>query len=355
MPDIQQLVVVIIVGLEHNKFRQNQNGQPAAVQPALLEFGMEKCRDQQQVDKADVFDVEPEIIVFQGAVILPVDPVQMQPQHVLPVQRLGKHGVPHFYQPDHAAHQGKPSPWGKHGLGAGAANQGVHPARQADQHQRQCAVGVHQWQGQNQQGEIPPKPGFLLHTEPPDQIQCGKQHTPAKQGGPLWNQQIHDGGDPDDVFGSVVGGGGVKPGKDAGKRLGAAKEIHKPEPAAHKEQPKSQASFARAAQHLPRQLPHHAVHADECGQHGQQVSGAGVCPQHQKNAGNGLAQKWVAEPVLAAQQGIHRRQLAGNGNVFDESQVHRHIAIAALPGVITAVYQMQHMGVQQVQGNNSQG
>ena len=59
--------------------------------------------------------------------------------------------------------------------------------------------------------------------------------------------------------------------------------------------------------------------------------------------------------MLAAQQGIHRRQLAGNGNVFDESQVHRHIAIAALPGVITAVYQMQHMGVQQVQGNNSQG
>ena len=61
---------------------------------------------------------------------------------ILPVQRLGKHGVPHFYQPDHAAHQGKPSPWGKHGLGAGAANQGVHPARQADQHQRQANPAV---------------------------------------------------------------------------------------------------------------------------------------------------------------------------------------------------------------------
>lgn len=78
-------------------------------------------------------------------------------------------------------------------------------------------------------------------------------------------------------------------------------------------------------------------------------------PSTRKTLETVSAQKRVAEPVLAAQQGIHRRQLAGNGNVFDESQVHRHIAIAALPGVITAVYQMQHMGVQQVQGNNSQG
>ena len=49
------------------------------------------------------------------------------------------------------------------------------------------------------------------------------------------------------------------------------------------------------------------------------------------------------------QQGIPGWELAALGNVLDEPQVHRHVAVAALTGVQRAVYLVQHMGVQQVQ------
>ena len=67
-----------------------------------------------------------------------------------------------------------------------------------------------------------------------------------------------------------------------------------------------------------------------------------------EHAGHGLAQKRVAEPVRPGQQGIPGWELAALGNVLDEPQVHRHVAVAALTGVQRAGYLVQHMGVQQV-------
>ena len=349
MPDKQQLVVVVRVGLKHHNLGQRQDGQPAAVEPALLRRGVEKGGKEQQIDKTDVLDVKPEIVVLQRAVIAAVDPVEMQPQHILPVQGLGKDSAPHLCQPDHTAHRRQQNPGQQHLPRAGTAEQRVDSAHQADQDQRQGGMGVHQRQGKHQRGQRQPEPRRFLHAEPPQKIQSGEQYAPPEQRCPLGNQQIHNGIDPQDVPAGVIGGRGIKPGKNSGKIRCAAQKINKPQPTAHKEEPESQTGLSRTVQKPAGQLPCHAVNAEERGQHGQQISGFQPGPQHHKHAGNRLAQKRVPKPVPAAQQGIVRREFSRHRNVFDESQMHRHIAVAALPGVIGAVHQMEHMGVKQRQ------
>ena len=280
-----------------------------------------------------------------------VDPVEMQPQHVLPVHRLGKHGAPHLPQPRRAAHRGKTQPGQQHPAGERLSGQCVHAAHKADQHQRQCAVGVQQRQGQHQQRQRQPQTALRLKAEPPYQVQCGQQNAPAEQGGPLGNEQVHHRIDPQHVVGHIVGGCGVKPCEDGGEFLPAAQKPHKAEPAAHQKQPERQTRLGGAVQHPPRQLPHHAVHRRKGRQHGQQVGGAQVGPHQQKHRGNALAQKRIPEPVFAAQKGIIGREFSCHRDVFDETQMHCHIAVAALAGAVGPAHLMQHMGGKQVTGH----
>ena len=53
--------------------------------------------------------------------------------------------------------------------------------------------------------------------------------------------------------------------------------------------------------------------------------------------------------MRAAQQGIAGQKFTALRDIFDEPEVHRHIAVAALARVVRAVHQMQNVGVQQVQ------
>ena len=54
MPDIEQLVVVVIVRLEHDELRQRQDRQPAAVQPPLLLAARRNAGISKKIHKADV-------------------------------------------------------------------------------------------------------------------------------------------------------------------------------------------------------------------------------------------------------------------------------------------------------------
>ena len=208
---------------------------------------------------------------------------------------------------------------------------------------------VQKRQRQYQQSQPKPEAAFTLIAEPPQQIQGGQQHAPAKEGGALRDQQICDGVDPDDVLLDKIGRCCVKTGEDARKIRGGAEKIHKPEPTAHKKQIERKACFGSAARHAAGQLPEHAVHREKGGQHRQQVSGAQIRPQQKKDTGDRFAEERVAKPVCAAQQGIARRKITALRNIADEPQMHRHIAIAALPGVEGTVHCVQHMGVQQKQ------
>ena len=300
MPDVKQFVVVVIVGLEHNKLRQRQNCQPAAVEPPLFGLGVDKRRNQQQIHKPDIFDVKPEIIVLQCAVVLAVDPVEVQPQHVLAVQALGQHGGQHLRQPRRAAHCRQPQP-GQKRLPPCTLRQSVYAAHKAQKHQRQRTVGMQKRQRQRQQGQPWPKAALALIAELPQQVHGGKEHAPAKQRCPLGDEQIDDGVDPLDVLLHKIRRCGVEPGEDARKLFSTAEKIHKAEPAAHKEQVKRKARLGGAVRHPAGQLPEHTVHRQKCGQHRQKIRRAQVRPQHQKHAGDSFAQEWIPETVLAAQ------------------------------------------------------
>ena len=297
MPEKQQLVVIIIVGLEYDQLGQKPGGRPAAVQPALAGVGMPHSRDQQQKHQPDIFHIKPQPRIFQRAVPIAVDPVEMQPQHIGTVQALRQHRAGHLSQPAHAAYCCQPQPGQQHLRGTRAADQRVQPARQTKQHQRQRAVRLQQRQRQHQHGQPYPKAPLTFKCEPPQQVQRRKQHAPPEQRRPLRDEQVHNGVDPHDVLRCVVGGHRVKPGKDAFKGFGIFQKIDESESAAHKKQVKRQACLACAAQHPPRQLPEHAVHADTCGHHRQQVRGPPPGPEHPEYAGHGLAQKRVAEPM----------------------------------------------------------
>lgn len=230
-----------------------------------------------------------------------------------------------------------------------ALRQCVDAADEAEQHERQRTVGVQQRQGQHQRGQPRPEAALALIAEPPQKIDGGQQHAPAEQRRPLGDKQIHNRIDPLDVFLHKIRRRCVKPRENARKAVGRAEKVRKPKPAAHKKQVKRQARLADAVGHAPRQLPEHAVHRQKRGQHRQQIRRAQVGPQHHKNAGDRLAQKRIAEPVRAAQQGIAGQKFTALRDIFDEPEVHRHIAVAALARVVRAVHQMQNVGVQQIQ------
>ena len=353
MPDKQQLVVVVQVGLEHHKLGQQPERQPAAVKPALAFSGVEKGGDQQQEYHADVLDVKPEVIVPQGSVLV-VDPVEMQADHVLAAHCLADHAAQCFRQPDRTAQQRQTQPGQKHPGGAGPAAESVNAADQADHHQRQGGVGLQQRQRQYQQGQRQPQPDFFLHHKPPQQIQPPEQHAPAEQGGALGDQQVHNGIDPDDIFCGVVGGGGVVAGKNGGKAFRTVEKIEKAESAAQKKEPESQAGLAGSPQHPSCQMPGHAVDRRKGRQFRQQIGGAQICPQQKKYAGHALAQIRVIQRLLSGQQRLNRRENPVDRNAFDVGQVHGQIPVAALSGVQSIAARAKNMGVQQHTGYGHQ-
>ena len=157
MGNKQQLVIIVVVGLEHHKLCQQPKRRTAAKQPALAGAGMAHSWQDEQKHQPDIFYVKPQPRVFQRAVAVAVDPVEVQPQHVGAVQTLGQHRAGHLGQPAHAAHRRQSQP-GQQIFGrAGAAGQRVQPARQTEEHQRQRTVGLQKGQRQYQHRQRQPK------------------------------------------------------------------------------------------------------------------------------------------------------------------------------------------------------
>ena len=134
----------------------------------------------------------------------------------------------------------------------------------------------------------------------------------------------------------------------------AVQKIDKTKSAAQKKQIEGKACLGHAAQDPAGQLPEHAEYRKHGRNHGQHVGGAAVRPQNTENAGDCFAQKGIPEPMVAAQQGIDRRELSALRNVFNKAQMHGQVAVAALPGVQCAVHRVQDVGVQQIEGHNQE-
>ncbi len=351
-PEIQQLDVVVVVGLEHDAFADGQHRQPARVQAAQRPSRPQKAGKLQQVHQPQVLDVKPEI-VFPGAV---VDPVEHRLQKAAAGAGLHEDHPEQLGDAQHPRHGGVAQP-GRKLPPVKAAGRGHVPHREgqihrAQDHQRQQAVGLHQGQTARQQAQRQPQPLFALKGEAVQKVQAGQHQRPAHQGGPLGHQQVGDAVHPADVFGHVVGGGGVVAGKNAAEGFLTAHKIGKAEAAAQEKQHRGQGGLARAAQCPAGQQPDKAEDADQRGEPGQEVGKAQRGPQHHKHAGNALAQEGVAEDALPRQQGIIRRHLALHRDALDKGQVHGHVAVAALPGIIGPVGRLvpQDVGVQQVDG-----
>ena len=167
-PYVEELVVVVLVGLEEDELRNRVDHKRAAGnQPLLaqvgghgLAFGFALAQRQQDehVGQADVFEVEPQVVVHQPAPAAVVAPVELEAQEVVAAGGLHKGEGDQLRQAERSSDHAVDQPRLKGLPFAPGREHAVQAASGRKQRQRQIAVGVDERKPsgkQSQQHKLP--------------------------------------------------------------------------------------------------------------------------------------------------------------------------------------------------------
>ena len=372
---VEQLVVVVLVGLEADQLRRQDDGEGPGEDAAAVFVLLTQGQQQGDEGQADVLDVEPQVQIphaLAGGVVHPVELEGDEADALPSLEGLGEGEQDQLGQGQRSRCGPVAQVPQEELLALRVVDHVVDQHAQGAQRQRREGVGVDQRQRaaphtqQDLPAHIAPALPVIRVKQHIQQVQAGDHHAPAPQQRSLGNHQVGNDIRPAQVVGIgliggrlvVAGEDGLDPRPDGGGAVGLqaprlVEIVEEAQPAVQEEQQRRQHNGLAAQGHFPGQAhdPHEAQRHHQRAGDGQRLLDA---PAHQiEGGGQAVHQEGVGQP-LSGVEGVIRRE-GGVLQPGDEAHVHGQIAVGALAHVPAAVRgDARHVRILQVPGQHRQ-